>query len=119
MYGGAGDDTLTVNNGNSLAGVRARVVFDGAAHIEEITFRTPVTDPKFAGAVGNAALFAYVNSDPAVHGTPSGYALSDTAPIVFDNAGEIWIRAVVLHNGFVGEDYVQTPTNGKPDRQPL
>ncbi|MHC4396737.1 MAG: hypothetical protein ACYS1A_13895 [Planctomycetota bacterium] len=114
IMGGAGDDTVYVNDNNRLNGINARLLFDGDAHIDELL--ADVLAAEYADILDNVPM-VFINTDPEDGGLsyqdPSGeiiyYKLPEQAPIIEDDGtGKLLIRVVVLNDeGEVIEDRVQ------------
>lgn len=111
VYGGAGDDTVEVYDGNRLDKITARITFDGDGDIREQNL--PVSAAPYATVIANSSS-VFINSENQSFrftdgsGNSTTYALPTMGKILLNNAGNVDLRAVVLNpNGTVKENLVQ------------
>ena len=114
IYGGQGIDEVTVGDGGDLSGITGGIIFDGDAHIDEVTYdvtwselqtTTPGPYPDtFANTGGSDKKGSFTGSN----GTSFDFYEAKLKPILYENNGKAMVRIVsILNNGEIQQDYVQ------------
>ncbi|HEX4527586.1 MAG TPA: hypothetical protein VH108_12695 [Gaiellaceae bacterium] len=129
ILGGAGSDTVTISDNQTLSHIGGDVRFDGAAHIDEVSSQVATigdlglgSNPVFplvyahtAGAIAGHPILSYTDANGHVINYQSP---PDLEPIVFAGSGGVRVYSVALRaNGTIIQDYVQEL--GVPEVDPV
>ena len=116
IYGGQGIDEVTVGDGGDLSGITGGIIFDGDAHIDEVTYDVTwselqsTTPGPYPDTFANTGVSDKKGSFTGSNGTTFDFYEANLKPILYENEnnGKAMVRIVsILPNGEIQQDYVQ------------
>ena len=110
IYGGAGQDTVTVGENGSLAQIGGGLIFDGDAHIDEVlevVTGSDIPNVDYPDVFINTT--THIGSFQDAGGNTINYADANLQPILYvDGAGNAQIRTIAIRaDGTIETDFVQ------------